>query len=175
MKKPNGISILLLSILFTLVTIGISNAAPINQNQSSGKEGGKCTVTSGDNKGKNGKYDSDGDCAGSWGATECRPVSGSTVTRCKDGHGRIINTNPGLPVLHMIPLKEGPIKAAPTVKRQQSRFTPYDVAPSRKEFRNRKNSHLKKPGNAKSAWRGYKSCLAMQKRGMKIGCNKPKF
>ena len=34
-------------------------------------EGGSCKVTSGVNAGKTGTYDSDLDCCGSWGCTEC--------------------------------------------------------------------------------------------------------
>lgn len=39
--------------------------------------GGKCTVTSGPNKGKTGTYGSDGWCEGNWGGTECG------TTKCK--------------------------------------------------------------------------------------------
>ncbi len=49
-------------------------------------EGGKCTVTEGDSKGKKGTYDEDGWCCVDGGMTcvECdKPGGGS---RCKDGH-----------------------------------------------------------------------------------------
>jgi hypothetical protein len=48
-------------------------------------EGGKCTVTSGPNKGKSGTYTQEGSstwCEGSWGGTECKDASGKS--KCKD-------------------------------------------------------------------------------------------
>jgi hypothetical protein len=62
-------------------------AAPVKQAPS--KEGSACHVTSGSNKGKTGAYNSDGDCAGSWGITECNNngmnQDGSPTGKCADG------------------------------------------------------------------------------------------
>jgi hypothetical protein len=46
-----------------------------------GKEGAACKVVGGANKGKKGTYDADGDCAGSWGMTEC---GGANTGKCQD-------------------------------------------------------------------------------------------
>lgn len=49
-----------------------------------GKEGGACHVVSGDNKGKSGTYDNEGDCAGDFGATVCTK-DGKSNGKCADG------------------------------------------------------------------------------------------
>jgi hypothetical protein len=46
--------------------------------------GGPCTVVAGPNKGKKGTFDEDGDCAGDWGATECK-TGGVDNKKCKAG------------------------------------------------------------------------------------------
>ncbi len=53
-----------------------------------GKEGAACHVVGGPNTGKSGTYDKDGDCAGSWGATEC---GGSNTGKCQDGAKVLVN------------------------------------------------------------------------------------
>ena len=48
------------------------------------KEGGKCKVVAGPNKGKVGKYDSEGSCCGSWGCTDCKGSDGKSNGKCKN-------------------------------------------------------------------------------------------
>jgi hypothetical protein len=42
-----------------------------------------CRVVEGTNAGKRGTLDCDGDCVGSWGATECKNADGSDNGKCK--------------------------------------------------------------------------------------------
>ncbi len=46
---------------------------------------GACSVISGANSGKSGTYNADGDCAGSWGMSECTNQDGSDSGKCKAG------------------------------------------------------------------------------------------
>ena len=61
-------------------------AAPVKQ----AAEGGACHVVSGANKGKSGTYDADGDCAGSWGMSECKNQDGTDSGKCADGKARTV-------------------------------------------------------------------------------------
>jgi hypothetical protein len=63
-------------------------AAPVKQTPS--KEGGACHVISGANKGKTGTYDADGDCAGSWGMSECKNQDGTDSGKCADGKALVV-------------------------------------------------------------------------------------
>ena len=45
--------------------------------------GGACSVVSGANSGKSGTYNADGDCAGSWGMSECKNQDGTDSGKCK--------------------------------------------------------------------------------------------
>jgi hypothetical protein len=71
---------------------GLTWASPLSAEpkQTGGTVGGVCHVVAGDNKGKTGTYDSDGDCcneaAGGWGCTGC----GGTPNKCADGPARTV-------------------------------------------------------------------------------------
>ncbi len=79
--------------LLTLVTVDVSHAEKKTGGSGTSKDGEKCTVASGDHKGKKGTYD-DGFCEGDWGATECRRTPASPDIRCKDGHVRVRTLRP---------------------------------------------------------------------------------
>lgn len=90
------------------------------------------------------------------------------LTPAQRARRAIMKRNPGQKTSNTV------VENPPTVKVPQSRFTPHDVAPSRKEFSNRRNFRFNRPAISKPAWNAYQRCLAKQKRGMKISCNKPK-
>lgn len=64
--------------------IGVATSAQVSSS-GGGTTGGACTVISGANKGKTGTFNSDGDCAGSWGMSECTNQDGTDSGKCKAG------------------------------------------------------------------------------------------
>jgi hypothetical protein len=78
-------SIYLIAFILFFATFQTTIAAPINSNGAT--EGGKCTVSSGSNKGKSGTYSKDNwgnmHCEGDWGSTECRPEKNGKA-KCQD-------------------------------------------------------------------------------------------
>jgi len=95
------------------------------------------------------------------------PPTAPTTTPGERARRPIMERNPGQRSSNSV------VENPPTVKVPQSRFTPYDVAPSRKELSNRRNFRFNRPTISNPAWNAYQRCLAKQKRGMKIRCNKP--
>ena len=54
------------------------------------KEGKKCEVVKGPNKGETGTYDDEGWCMGDWGGTECTDSNGKDNGKCKDAKKVIV-------------------------------------------------------------------------------------
>ena len=75
--NTNRVTALLASVLVTAIGLQVSAYAKPASNP---KDGDKCKVTSGTNKGQSGTYSSSATyCEGSWGATECTPVDGKSA------------------------------------------------------------------------------------------------
>ena len=79
------IRVILVAILALSPLVSSATAVAAEKNVYSGKEGAACHVVSGANKGKSGTYDSDGDCAGDFGATVCTGTDGKSNGKCADG------------------------------------------------------------------------------------------
>lgn len=66
------------------VTTDLTPAQAKGGKGSSGTEGAGCKVISGANSGKTGTYNEYGDCAGSWGFSECKNQDGTDSGKCQD-------------------------------------------------------------------------------------------
>jgi hypothetical protein len=75
--KLNRVTAMFASVVCVAIALQLSaNAKDAN----TVKDGDKCKVSSGTNKGQSGTYSSGGKyCEGSWGATECTPVDGKSA------------------------------------------------------------------------------------------------